>query len=98
MANAEPILVEVAYAAAQAQIVRQLSVEPGASIEQVIRRSGILEEFPEIDLALNRVGIFATPARLSDRVSDGDRIEIYRPLIVDPKEARRRRALKRAKA
>ena len=95
MANAELIRVEVAYAAAHAQIIRQLSVEPGASIEQAIQRSGILEEFPEIDLAVNRVGIFAVLARLSDTVSDGDRIEIYRPLIADPKEARRRRALKR---
>jgi len=96
MVNAELIRVEVVYAASDTQIIRQLSVEQDASIEQAIQRSGILEEFPEIDLAVNRVGIFAVLARLSDKVSDGDRIEIYRPLIADPKEARRRRALKRA--
>ncbi len=92
MTKAECIQVEAAYAAPQRQVLRRLTVEPGATIEQVIRRSGLLEEFPEIDLAVNRVGIFATLARLSDRVSDGDRIEIYRPLTVDPKETRRRRA------
>ena len=93
----EGIQVEVAYATLKAQVVRKLIVEPGTSVEQAILRSGLLEEFREIDLAINRVGIFATLARLSDKVRDGDRIEIYRPLIADPKEARRRRALKRAK-
>jgi uncharacterized protein len=92
----EGIQIEVAYATLKVQVIRKLIVEPGTSVAQVILRSGLLEEFREIDLAVNRVGIFARLARLSDKVSDGDRIEIYRPLIADPREARRRRALKRA--
>jgi putative ubiquitin-RnfH superfamily antitoxin RatB of RatAB toxin-antitoxin module len=97
MTASKGIQVEVAYATLKAQVIRKLILAPGTSIEQAIRRSGLLQEFPEIDLTINRVGIFAALARLSDKVRDGDRIEIYRPLIADPKEARRRRALKRAK-
>lgn len=89
--------VEVAYAAPSRQEVIELAVRPGASIEQVIRESGLLERFPEIDLARSRVGIFGEIAGLRDPVRDGDRVEIYRPLLADPKEARRRRAERRAK-
>lgn len=88
--------VEVAYAASSRQEVIELTVRPGASVEQVIRESGLLERFPEIDLARNRVGIFGEIAGLCDPVRDGDRVEIYRPLLADPKEARRRRAQRRA--
>lgn len=92
MTGTEPIEVEVAYALSEAQTVLTVSVPAGASVEQAIRRSGILERFPEIDLSSNPVGIFSRKARLQDRVSAGDRIEIYRPLRIDPKTARRRRA------
>ncbi len=92
MTGTEPVEVEVAYALSEAQTVLSVSVPAGASVEQAIRRSGILERFPEIDLSSNPVGIFSRKARLQDRVSAGDRIEIYRPLRIDPKAARRRRA------
>jgi putative ubiquitin-RnfH superfamily antitoxin RatB of RatAB toxin-antitoxin module len=89
--------VEVVYATPSRQEVIGLTVPPGASVEQAIRESGLLEIFPEIDLARNRVGIFGEIAGLRDPVRDGDRVEIYRPLRADPKEARRRRAARRAK-
>lgn len=89
--------VEVAYATPSRQEVIELTVPPGATVEQVIRESGLLEIFSEIDLARNRVGIFGEIAGLRDPVRDGDRVEIYRPLLADPKEARRRRAARRAK-
>ena len=87
--------VEVAYATPVRQEVLEVSVRPGATVEQVIRASGMLARFPEIDLTLQRVGIFGETARLQDAVRDGDRVEIYRPLVADPKEARRARAARR---
>ncbi len=80
---------------AATQLVLALTVPPGASVGDAIRASGILEHFPEIDLELNRVGVFGEPSRLEAAVRDGDRIEIYRPLAIDPKEARRRRAARK---
>lgn len=87
--------VEVAYATPSRQEVIEIAARPGSTIEQVIRESGLLERFPEIDLARNRVGIFGEIVSLRDPVRDGDRVEIYRPLLADPKEARRRRAERR---
>ena len=89
--------VEVAYATPARQEVIEVSVRPGATVEQVIRASGMLARFPEIDLTLQRVGIFGETARLRDAVRDGDRVEIYRPLVADPKEVRRKRAARREK-
>lgn len=85
--------IEVAYAAPLHQEVIEIPARPGTTIEQAIRESGILERFPEIDLSQHRVGIFGEIARLHDPVHDGDRVEIYRPLLTDPKEVRRRRAI-----
>jgi len=92
MADAEPIVVEVAYALPQEQLILRLELPAGTTLQEALRRSGILERFPQIDLAQDRVGIFSRPAQLADVLHDGDRVEIYRPLVVDPKEARRRRA------
>ncbi len=89
--------VEVAYATPSRQEVVEVMIRPGSTIEQVIRESGLLERFPGIDLARSRVGIFGEIASLRDPVRDGDRVEIYRPLLADPKEARRRRARRRTK-
>ena len=61
-------------------------------MEAVILASGILALRDDVDLTQNKVGIFSRPAKLTDIVSDGDRVEIYRPLIADPKEMRRKRA------
>lgn len=91
--NAEKTwLVEVAYATPARQEVIAVSVRPGATIEQVIRESEMLLRFPEIDLSRHRVGIFGEIARLHDPVHDHDRVEIYRPLMTDPKEGRRNKA------
>ncbi|MBI3779009.1 MAG: RnfH family protein [Gammaproteobacteria bacterium] len=87
--------VEVAYATPASQEVIEVSVSPGATVQEVIRASGLLEKYPEIDLSQNRVGIFSELVRPQDAVHDGDRVEIYRPLIADPKEARRKRAAKK---
>jgi putative ubiquitin-RnfH superfamily antitoxin RatB of RatAB toxin-antitoxin module len=84
--------VEVVYATPDEQVLEQLVVPADATIESVIHRSGLLQRFPEIDLAVNKVGVFGKAAALSAGLNDGDRIEIYRPLIADPKEARKKRA------
>ena len=89
--------VEVAYATPARQEVIEASVRPGATVEQVIRASGMLARFPEIDLTRQRVGIFGETAHLHDAVHDGDRVEIYRTLVADPKEARRKRATRGGK-
>lgn len=92
MASAPDIGVEVAYATPARQTVRAVRLPPGSRVGEAIRRSGLLAEFPEIDLAVNRVGVYGEPVELDAVLADGDRVEIYRPLIADPKEARRRRA------
>ncbi len=88
----KPLTVEVAYAKPGEQVLEEFVIAPDATIETVIRESGLLERFPEIDLAVNKVGIFGKAAALKSTLHDGDRIEIYRPLIADPKEARKKRA------
>jgi len=91
------IQVEVVYALKEHQEIRQLQVDEGTTIEQVIQQSGLLNEYPEIDLNNNKVGIYNKVKPLTEVVRDGDRIEIYRPLIADPKEVRKRKALKKKK-
>ena len=71
-----------------------VSVQPGCSVQQVIEQSGILQQFSEIDLSAQKVGVWSRPVKLDETVKAGDRIEIYRPLIADPKDLRRRRAEK----
>ena len=84
--------VEVAYANNDIVHIVPVPVVPGLTIREVIEQSGLLQQCPEINLAENKVGIFNTVRQLDDEVTEGDRVEIYRPLLVDPKEARRRRA------
>jgi hypothetical protein len=86
------ILVEVAYAKPGEQALERLTADAGDTVESVITQSGLLERFPEIDLNTNKVGIFGKVSALSATLHDGDRVEIYRPLIADPKEARKKRA------
>jgi hypothetical protein len=86
------IHVEVCYALPDQQYVFNVTVPAGSTLGDAIRRSGILDECPHINLQQNRVGVFSELRSLDDRVEEGDRIEIYRPLKADPKEARRRRA------
>ena len=92
MTTLEEIQVEVAYALPHKQVLLRVSVTPGATVAEVIHRSGVLMQFPEIDLVSNKTGIFSRLVQLDATVRNRDRIEIYRPLIADPKEGRRRRA------
>ncbi len=87
--------IEVAYAKPSEQVILTLDIADGSTIEAAIIESGILQRFPEIDLANNRVGIFGRLFKLDQVLRAGDRVEIYRPLLVDPKEMRRTRAAKR---
>ena len=88
------IEIEVVYALPENQITRQLSVPLGTTAEQAVGFSGIIHLFPEIDLLRNKLGIFGKLVKPDATLRDRDRVEIYRPLIVDPKESRRRRAKK----
>ena len=90
--NAIPI--EVAYASPQQSWLIPFNVEEGTTIQQAIVASGILDQCPAIDLETNEVGIFSKIVALDTLLRAGDRIEIYRPLILDPKQARRLRAEK----
>lgn len=88
----ERISVEVAYARPDLQVILAVQVPPGATLRQAIDLSGVLRRFPEIDLALNKVGVFGRLAKLDTPLRAGDRVEIYRALIADPKEVRKQRA------
>jgi putative ubiquitin-RnfH superfamily antitoxin RatB of RatAB toxin-antitoxin module len=88
------IKVELVYGLPHQQTLLSLEVPKGNTVEQVIINSKIDTTYPEIDLAINKVGIWNRSCKLQDVVNDGDRIEIYRPLIADPKEVRKRRAEK----
>lgn len=90
--NAATTNVEVVYALPARQVLLRVCLVEGATVEDAIRASGVLEAFPEIDLARNKVGIFSKLVKLDEKVRDRDRVEIYRPLIADPKEVRRKRA------
>ncbi|MBN8188928.1 MAG: RnfH family protein [Salipiger thiooxidans] len=75
--------VGIAYAKPTAQIWRSLTIAEGATVRDVIEASGLLDQFPELDLETNKVGIFGTVARLDKPVKEGDRVEIYRPIHPD---------------
>lgn len=89
------IQVEVAYALPDEQLILQVEAKAGLTVQEAIECSGILGRFPEIDLNSNKVGIFGKATRLDAPLLPGDRVEIYRPLIADPKEARKKRAAKK---
>ncbi|MDY1039217.1 RnfH family protein [Lelliottia sp. CFBP8978] len=91
------IAIEVAYALPEKQYLQRVKLEEGATVEDAIRASGLLELRSDIDLTKNKVGVYSRPVKLTDTLNDGDRVEIYRPLIADPKELRRQRAEKSAK-
>lgn len=86
------ISVEVVYALPEKQYQRVVRLEEGSTVEQAILASGLLELRRDIDLNSNKVGVFSRTVKLSDTLQEGDRVEIYRPLIADPKELRRQRA------
>lgn len=84
--------VEVSYALPDEQVILVVEDAVGLTAEQAIHKSGILDKYPEIDLQSNKIGIFGKMKPLTEILREGDRVEIYRPLIADPKEVRRQRA------
>jgi putative ubiquitin-RnfH superfamily antitoxin RatB of RatAB toxin-antitoxin module len=94
MGSNKKFFVEVAFAAVKVQRIFKVEVLDGASVGDAIQLSGVLEAFPEIDLDGVKVGVFSKARKLSDLVKEGDRVEIYRGLTIDPKEARRKRVRK----
>lgn len=95
MDNLEKYFIEVAYALPEKQVLIALDVEQGTTVEQAVKLSGVLEKFSEIDLTKNKLGIFGKVTKADQVLRDKDRVEIYRPLIADPKESRRKRAEKK---
>jgi putative ubiquitin-RnfH superfamily antitoxin RatB of RatAB toxin-antitoxin module len=91
---ANQLSIELVYGLPQRQTLISLMVPLDTTVEQAIKQSGILNIYPDIDLKLNKVGIWNRACKLNDVLKDGDRVEIYRPLVADPKEIRKRRAQK----
>ncbi len=93
MENADKqIKIEVAYATPESQLIMVVNITPETTVEEAVKASGIMEKFPEIDLTVNKVGIFGKLTKLTATLTEGDRIEIYRKLIADPKAVRKKRA------
>lgn len=92
MENVELIDVEVAYALPETQLILKLRVPQGTTLDQAVRQSGLLERFPDIDLDKTQLGIFGKLNKPKAELRSGDRVEVYRPLIADPKEVRKQRA------
>ncbi|EEA00884.1 protein of unknown function UPF0125 [Burkholderia sp. H160] len=90
--------VEVCYALAGEQVLIPVELPAGATLQQAIDASGILQRFPAIDLTTQKVGVFGKLKPLDAVLADHDRVEIYRPLLVDPKVSRQRRVEKSRKA
>ncbi|MDN3610755.1 RnfH family protein [Vibrio ostreicida] len=90
--ESDMIHVEVVFALPEQQRVFTLVVNKTMTVAEIIQQSGVLEQYPQIDLSKNKVGVFSRNVKLDATVRDKDRIEIYRPLLADPKEIRRKRA------
>ena len=95
---AEMLQVVVCYGTARDQFLRSMNVAPGTTIGQAVEMSGVLEAYPDINLSTQPVGIYARKKTLDTVLRERDRIEIYRPLVADPKDSRRRRAAKKEDA
>ncbi|HSD54690.1 MAG TPA: RnfH family protein [Burkholderiales bacterium] len=84
--------IEVVYATPATQRRYAVEVREGATVREAVEQSGVLRDFPQIDLVRDRVGIYGRLAALDDLLREGDRVEVLRPLVADPKTARRWRA------
>jgi uncharacterized protein len=89
---ADCITVEVVCATAERQLLRRVTLAAGSSVIQAVEQSGILQDMPELAFDPSRLGIFSRRVTPDETLRDGDRVEIYRSLTLDPKDARRRRA------
>lgn len=92
MSMTDTIQIEVAYARPERQEIVPLSLPAGSTLQQAVEASGLPARYPEIDVAKGKFGIYSKLARLDTLLRDRDRVEIYRPLIADPKEVRKQRA------
>jgi len=90
--TARMLRVEVVYALPDRQILLTLEVEQGTTARMAVERSGILQRHPEVDLERTKLGVFGRVVSAKTPLQDGDRVEIYRPLIANPRQARRERA------
>ena len=92
---AEEVQVYVSYATPGDEFIHPMRVAPGTTVGQAIEASGVLARFPEISLVTQPVGIYGKKKTLETVLRERDRIEIYRPLVADPKDSRRKRAAKK---
>ncbi|MDD3884575.1 MAG: RnfH family protein [Gallionella sp.] len=90
--SSSQIEIELVYALPGKQTLLRQRVPPGTTVTQAIESSGLLEKYPEINLSANKLGIFGKLTKGDVVLREKDRVEIYRPLIADPKEVRRKRA------
>jgi putative ubiquitin-RnfH superfamily antitoxin RatB of RatAB toxin-antitoxin module len=95
-AAAPELQVYLVYATPQSEYIRPMRVPPGTTIGQAIEGGGVLASFPEINLVTQPVGIYGKKKTLDTVLRERDRVEIYRALVADPKDSRRRRAVKKA--
>ena len=84
--------IEIVYGLADRQVLKSMTVVEGTTVREAALQSGLGVEFPELDLQQAPLGIFGNAVKDETALRDGDRIEVYRPLLIDPKEARRKRA------
>ena len=89
---ADSINIEVAYARSERQEIIRLKLPQGSTVQQAVEASGLMQNHPEIDLAKGKFGIYGKLAKADTALREKDRVEIYRPLIADPKEVRKQRA------
>lgn len=89
---AETLNIEVCYAMSNKQELVRIKLDAGATLQQALEASGLLEKYPEIDLKKNKFGIWNKLSKADAVLRNQDRVEIYRPLIADPKEVRKQRA------
>ena len=84
--------IEIVYGLADRQVLKNMTVAEGTTVREAALQSGLEVEFPELDLQQAPLGNFGKAVKGETVLRDGDRIEVYRPLLIDPKEARRKRA------
>ncbi|VAW78301.1 UPF0125 protein RatB [hydrothermal vent metagenome] len=86
--------IELAYALLEQQSLLKFDIKQGSTVQQAIEQSGILRQFPNIDLSQDKVGVFSKVCKLDRELAQGDRVEIYHSLLIDPKQRRREKAAK----
>ena len=90
------MIVEVIYALADEQFLAQVELAEGATVRDAVLASGVAEKFEQVEVDETAVGIYGVRVSYTDNLQDGDRVELYRPLLIDPMEARRARAKSQA--